>query len=344
MAKYNIKVLGVGGGGSNTIDYLEHSEVKDTNEYSVETYAINTDAQALNVSSAQKKIHIGEASTKGLGAGALPEIGRKAAEESKEKLQQEINAADMVFVAAGMGGGTGTGAAPVVSAIAKEMGILTIGVVTKPFSFEGPSRTQMAIKGIAEMQHATDITIVIPNQKLVQNHRDKFIEDAFELPDDVLKTAIIALLEVLHENNLTSKIDLNDLRTLLKDKGLAVIGLAETKNPEASGLENTYEGILRAIRSDILEISVEGATEFVVQIAADSDTLTMEEYHNVGPFLAQTLNTEITCMTTIKHSDEISGNDRRITVIATGYKDQKEVEPIMKPSFVNETDSLFTGL
>ena len=195
MKNYNIKILGIGGGGSNTVDYIVNSNIFNN----VETYAINTDAQALENSKADKKIHIGEILTKGLGAGAIPTIGKKAAEESVEQILEELRGADIVFIASGMGGGTGTGAAPYIAELSKKLGILTIGIVTKPFTFEGPSRMKMAVEGIKILEKVTDVTIVIPNEKLIEQHYDKYLEEAFKLPDEVLKQAtevIVTLLEI----------------------------------------------------------------------------------------------------------------------------------------------------
>lgn len=340
MSINNIKVMGVGGGGSNTIDYISTSKVQN-----IETYAINTDAQALEHSKAKYKIHIGEVSTKGLGAGALPEIGRKAAEESKENLTKSLIGADIVFVAAGMGGGTGTGAAPYISKIAKDLGILTIGVVTKPFSFEGPSRMKMALDGLKKMQDSTDVTIVIPNEKLVSNHQDKFIEDAFVLPDDVLRTAIIAIIDLLENTSqLLSNVDLNQIKSTLSNKGLAVIGVGESKNTEISGIENTIEALIKAVRSDILEISVQGATEFIVQLAGDADEIAYGEIEKIGQVLANELNTEIGFLATIVHDPSLSGSERKITIIATGYENTDEVNKIVQEPERNSMTDLFNEI
>ncbi len=320
MANYKIKVFGVGGGGSNTVDYIQAKEVEG-----IETYAINTDAQALERSQAQHHIHIGKQLTKGLGAGALPEVGRRAAEETTDELEAAINGADIAFIAAGMGGGTGTGAAPYIAQLAKKKGVLTIGVVTKPFNFEGPSRLKMAIEGIQEIEKNSDITIVIPNQKLVTNHKDKFLEDAFELPDDVLKTSISAIIEVLSSNNaLVEDMDLNFLRSRLENQGLAVIGIDESANQEIQGHENTAEAILRAIRSDMLEISVEGARQFIVLVSGPTQSFNLNDMNVVAETLQSQLGNNITVSQSFMDDQTLPEYGRRAVVIATGYPNNEE--------------------
>ncbi len=340
MAKNNIKVFGVGGGGSNTVDFIAKSGVDG-----IETYAINTDAQALDNSSADHQIHIGEISTKGLGAGALPEVGRRAAEESRNKLEKEILGADIVFVAAGMGGGTGTGAAPYIASLAKNLGVLTIGVVTKPFIFEGPSRMKMALEGLKKMNDSTDVTIVIPNEKLVTNHKDKFIEDAFELPDGVLKTGILAIVDLLQNTSTYgSNVDLNEIKTLLSNKGLAVIGIGESNIENARGIENTANALLKAIRSDILEISLMGSKDFIVQISCDTDSFSLSEEEELIVLLEDELNSELNISTTINDDPSLTGNERRVTIIATGYENTNEVNKILEDNKRSHLNNLFGDL
>ena len=341
MSRYNIKVLGVGGGGSNTIDYIIDSGMEK-----VTTYAVNTDAQALEQSKAQKKIHIGQVSTNGLGAGALPEVGRKAAEESTEELVNELRGADIVFVAAGMGGGTGTGAAPYIASIAKQMGILTIGIVTKPFKFEGPSRMEMAHEGLRQFDNASDITIVIPNEKLVQNHRDKFIEDAFVLPDDILKTAVEAIINVLESvSQFATNVDLNTLKNLLANKGLAVLGTGSSNDEDLTAVENVVQALKNAINSEILEISINGAHEFVILITANLDYLITEELDIAGQFLTNELGYSISVEIPLRHNPDFKEFERDITIIATGYEDKEFVEQITKaPTKAKFDESIFVGI
>lgn len=344
MNRYNIKVIGVGGGGSNTIDYIA-----ETTTSKISSYAINTDAQALQNSKADHAIHIGKVSTKGLGAGALPAVGRAAAEESTEELVKELEGADIVFVSAGMGGGTGTGAAPYIAAIAKQMGILTIGVVTKPFAFEGPSRMKMALEGIKQLENNSDVTIVIPNEKLIINYPDLFMEDAFTLPDNVLKTAIEAIIKVLESvSNFTVNVDLNTLRNLLVDKGLAVMGIGESKDENLTPIENMIEALKNGINSEILEISVHGAQEFVVMLTANTQYMTYEEFDVLGYELERVLGYNANIVTTINDNPEFAAHEKEVTVIATGYDNRDFVEQITqteekkeKPSF---SENIFEGL
>lgn len=312
---YNIKIFGIGGGGSNTTDFIIKSKLKG-----IETYSVNTDAQALENANAQNKIHIGKELTKGLGAGALPEIGRKAAEESHEELMNALKGADIVFIASGMGGGTGTGAAPYIAELSKSLGILTIAVVTKPFAFEGVSRMNMAIDGLKRLETQADVTIVIPNEKLIENHKDKYIEDAFVLPDDILKTAVDSIIRMLDAvSNVGANVDLNTLKAALKDKGLAVMGIGESEASDLTPAENLQEALKKAIDSNILEISIKGATQFIVLIGGNLEYLTPSEAEDVINFLAGKLNYPFRITTTFKDIPEADESFKSITLIATGY-------------------------
>lgn len=341
MAKFNIKVFGVGGGGSNTIDYIQESAVSH-----VTTYAINTDAQALNSSKAQHKIHIGEVSTKGLGAGALPEIGRRAAEESRDTLIKAIDGAHIVFVAAGMGGGTGTGAAPYIASLAKELGILTIVIVTKPFAFEGSSRMAMALEGIHSLEKASDVTVVIPNEKLIANHRDKYIEDAFILPDNVVRTGVEAIVGLLVSvSSYTSNIDLNTLVNRLTDCGLAVLGMGTSCDDQKNELENVAIALTQAINSDILEVSIEGAREFIIQIAGDQTNATLDEQDLPSYLLQDYLGYDIRCTVSTHQDSTLGKNGRRVTMIASNYKEREHVGKIVQPPVSTPiADGMFRGL
>ncbi|MGL4588712.1 MAG: cell division protein FtsZ [Mycoplasmatales bacterium] len=326
MVNYNIKVLGVGGGGSNTVDYMVKSKLKN-----IQSYAINTDSQALEQSKADYHLHIGKTLTKGLGAGALPEIGRAAAEESREEIKEILVDSDIVFIAAGMGGGTGTGAAPVIAEIAKSMGILTIAVVTKPFSFEGPSRLDMALNGISNLESVTDVTIVIPNEKLVQNFRDKFIEEAFELPDEILKKGVETIVTMLDTiNNLDANIDLNTLRNGLRDKGLAVMGIGESNNPELSASQNSIKALENAIDSNILEISIHGAKQIIILIGGNLEYMTYDVITEVRKYLVRELGDDITIVQGLKDEADGDENFKSVTIIATGYADKEFVDKIKK--------------
>ncbi|MGL5020582.1 MAG: cell division protein FtsZ [Mycoplasmatales bacterium] len=324
MARYNIKVLGIGGGGSNTVDFLMSNNIPN-----IQTFAMNTDDQALKQSMADIKIRLGKETTKGLGAGALPEVGRRAAEETREDIEEQLKGAHIVFIAAGMGGGTGTGAAPFISGIAKELGILTIGVVTKPFNFEGPSRMKMALEGLKELENNTDITIVIPNEKLIINHKEKYMEDAFVLPDEVLQTAIVSIVDVLYStSSVSANIDLNDLRTSLMGKGLAVMGIGASNDEELTGLENSQAALKNAIGSEILEISIHGARNFIIMLGSNPATFTFGEMEDLETTLEEELGYKINCVTTLKEEKKFSTFERTVTIIATDYENKEFVEQI----------------
>lgn len=323
MLNFKIKVIGVGGGGSNTTDYIIKSKIKG-----IEAYAVNTDAQALELSTAKHKLHIGKTLTKGLGAGALPEIGREAAVESEQELREAIGDAEIVFIAAGMGGGTGTGAAPYIAEISKSMDKLTIAVVTKPFAFEGKSRMEMALDGIKKLENAADVTIVIPNEKLIANYKDKYIEDAFVLPDDVLKTAVDAVIRMLDSvSTVSSNIDLNTLRRELVKSGLAVMGVGESSSPELTPAENLITALDRAIDSDILEISIIGAKRFIILIGGNIETLTLDEITQVEQRLLDILGYSYTLLSGFKEIPDVDENYKSVTLIATGY-DNTDTEQI----------------
>lgn len=315
-----IKVLGIGGGGSNTTDFIMKSNMKE-----IETYSINTDNQALEQSKADHKIHIGKTLTKGLGAGAIPEIGRSAAEESHDELVEAIDDADIVFVASGMGGGTGTGAAPYIAGLAKELGILTIAIVTKPFSFEGRTRLEKAIEGISKLNDIADITVVIPNQKLIEEHEDKYIEDAFTIPDDVLRIAVESLIRMLDSGaQVGSSIDLNALIATLTDRGLAVMGIGESRNSELSSEENLIEAIEVATTSNILDVSIRGAKQFIVLVGGNINTIMAGEREIVQEQLIDKLGySDFQILVTYRDEKEADEFERSVTLIATGYAGNK---------------------
>ena len=241
-----IKVVGVGGGGNNAVNRMIEVGLK-----AIEFIAINTDKQALKGSNAQNIIQIGEKLTRGLGAGADPEIGKKAAEESRDDIAQAIRGADMVFVTAGMGGGTGTGAAPIVASVARELGILTVAIVTKPFTFEGRKRMVQAEAGIAELKDCSDALVVIPNDKLLEENLG--VIDAFKLADDVLKHGVQGISELIVVPGLIN-LDFADVKRVMKNTGYAHMGVGR-----ASGKNRAEEATRMAINSPLLETSIEGA-------------------------------------------------------------------------------------
>ena len=244
-----IKVIGVGGGGNNAVNRMIREEVKG-----VEFISINTDKQALLSSMAENQIQIGEKLTRGLGAGAKPEVGKKAAEESREQIVGLLDGTDMVFVTAGMGGGTGTGAAPIVAKLAKEMGILTVGVVTKPFGFEGKIRMKNAEEGIKDLKANVDTLITIPNDRLLQIvQKNTSMVDAFSIADNVLKQGIQSISDLIKMPGLIN-LDFADVTSVMKDKGLAHMGIGT-----ASGENRAIEAAKEAIQSPLLETSIRGA-------------------------------------------------------------------------------------
>lgn len=340
MKNYDIKIFGVGGGGSNTVDYIvENTEYKD-----ITTYAVNTDAQALEQSKANKKIHIGKELTNGLGAGAVPTVGKKAAEENINELVEEITGSDIVFIASGMGGGTGTGAGPYIAEVSKRLGVLTIAVVTKPFIFEGPSRMDMALEGIKELERVTDVTIVIPNEKLIENHKDKYIEDAFVLPDEILKTATESIVQILDSvSNVGINFDLNTLKNTLRGQGLAVMGVGESNNQELTEGENLIKALENAIESNILEISISGAKKFIVLVGGDLDYITPGQIDEVTNYLSKLLNYDFRIVTGHKDYPGVGPSYKSITIIATGYEDTNLTNRIVeKKTAIKE--NIFIGL
>lgn len=244
-----IKVIGVGGGGNNAVNRMIEHGVQG-----VEFISVNTDAQALNLAKAETKLQIGTKLTRGLGAGAVPEIGKKAAEESREQIEEALKGSDMVFVTAGMGGGTGTGAAPVIAQIAKEMGALTVGVVTRPFGFEGPKRTKQALTGTEAMKEAVDTLIVIPNDRLLQIvDKNTPMLEAFREADNVLRQGVQGISDLIAVPGLIN-LDFADVKTIMTNRGSALMGIGI-----ATGENRAAEAAKKAISSPLLETSVDGA-------------------------------------------------------------------------------------
>ena len=257
----NIKVIGVGGGGNNVVNRMVKSGTKG-----VEFVAVNTDKQALNVSSATYKIQIGEKLTHGKGAGADPEVGRKAAEESRSQIAKALEDTDMVFISAGMGGGTGTGGAPIVAEVAKEMDILTVGVVTKPFGFEGPRRMRAAEAGIRELRDKVDSLVIIPNERLKYATDQKItFANAFEIADDVLRQAVQSISDLIRDTGFIN-LDFADVTAIMKDAGMAHMGVGR-----AAGKGKAEEAARMAISSPLLETSIDGARGVLINITGSTD-------------------------------------------------------------------------
>jgi cell division protein FtsZ len=303
-----IKVIGVGGGGNNAVNRMISQGLKG-----VEFVAVNTDKQALFLSQANTKIQIGDKLTKGLGAGANPEIGENAAKESKEEIAQAIKGADMVFVTAGMGGGTGTGAAPVVSQIAKEMGILTVGVVTKPFMFEGRRRMQHAERGVETLKNTVDTLVTIPNDRLLQIAEKKTsMVDAFKIADDILRQGVQGISDLIAVPGLVN-LDFADVKTIMFDTGLAHMGIGR-----ASGDKRAEEAAKQAIHSPLLETSIEGAKGVLLNITGGSD-LGLFEVNTAAELVQQSVDPDANIIFGAV-IDENFKDEILITVIATGFE------------------------
>lgn len=307
-----IKVIGVGGGGNNAVNRMIEHGVEG-----VEFIAVNTDAQALNLSKAETKLQIGGKLTRGLGAGANPEIGKKAAEESKEQLEEVLQGADMIFVTAGMGGGTGTGAAPVIAQISKDLGALTVGVVTRPFSFEGRRRSTQAISGIDTLKSSVDTLIVIPNDRLLEIvDKNTPMLEAFREADNVLRQGVQGISDLIAKPGLIN-VDFADVKTIMYDKGSALMGIGV-----ATGENRASEAAKKAISSPLLETSIDGAHGILMNITGGMN-LSLYEVQEAADLVTQSADNEVNVIfgSVINESlkDEII-----VTVIATGFNEIEE--------------------
>ncbi len=303
----DIKVIGVGGGGNNVVNRMVASGTTG-----VEFIAVNTDKQALQVSSASQVIQIGEKLTGGRGAGSNPEVGRKAAEESRSQLSKVLEGTNMVFVTAGMGGGTGTGGAPIVAEVAKEMGILTVGVVTKPFPFEGRRRMQQAEMGIAELKEKVDALVVIPNErlKLVSDQKITFA-NAFEIADDVLRQAVQSISDLISQTGIIN-LDFADVTAVMKDAGLAHMGVGH-----ADGKDKAEAAAMMAISSPLLETSIKGARGVLVNVTGSTD-VALEDVETCATLVQQAAHPDANIIFGAIF-DESLQDEIRVTVIATGF-------------------------
>jgi len=311
----HIKVIGVGGGGNNAVNRMIFAGLKG-----VEFISVNTDSQALQMALANNKIQIGSKLTKGLGAGANPDIGQKAAEESKDDIEQMLRGADMVFVTAGMGGGTGTGAAPVVAAIAKEMGALTVGVVTKPFTFEGRKRMLQADHGIQALKEKVDTLITIPNDRLLQVvEKNTSIVEAFRIADDVLRQGVQGISDLIAVPGLIN-LDFADVKTIMKDTGSALMGIGSSR-----GDNRAVESARAAISSPLLETSIEGARGVLLNITGGA-SLGLFEVNEAAEIIAQAADPEANIIFGAV-VDERMEDEVRVTVIATGFDQKVYVKP-----------------
>lgn len=302
-----IKVIGIGGGGGNAVEYMVREHIEG-----VEFFAVNTDAQALSKTAVSQTIQIGSTITKGLGAGANPEVGRNSAEEDRGAISTTLEGADMVFIAAGMGGGTGTGAAPVVAEVAKEMGVLTVAVVTKPFNFEGKKRMVFADQGITELSKSVDSLIIIPNDKLLKVlGRGISLLDAFGAANDVLKGAVKGIAELITRPGLIN-VDFADVRTVMSEMGYAMMG-----SGVASGDDRAEDAAGIAISSPLLEdIDLSGAKGVLVNITAGFD-LRLDEFETVGNTIRAFASDNATVVIGTSLDTDMN-NELRVTVVATG--------------------------
>lgn len=306
----HIKVIGVGGGGNNAVNRMIEMGMKG-----VEFIAVNTDKQALMNSLAEQKLQIGEKLTKGLGAGANPEIGKKAAEESRDDVCKLLQGADMVFVTSGMGGGTGTGAAPVVAEIAREMGILTVGVVTKPFSFEGKRRWRHADQGIIQLRECVDTLVTIPNDRLLEVVEKKTsIIEAFRLADDILRQGVQGISDLIDESGLVN-CDFADVKTIMFDQGLAHMGIGRS-----SGENRAQEAAKQAIHSPLLETSIKGARGVLINITGSAN-LSLFEVHEAANMISQEADEDANIIFGAVINENMK-DEIQITVIATGFDGQ----------------------
>jgi cell division protein FtsZ len=310
-----IKVIGVGGGGCNAVNRMIASEVSG-----IEFWSINTDAQALNHADAYNCLQVGQKLTRGLGAGGNPAIGQKAAEESRDEISAALEDADLVFITAGMGGGTGTGAAPIVAEVAKEVGALTVGVVTRPFTFEGRRRTSQADEGIAALQSRVDTLIIIPNDKLLSVISEQTpVQEAFRVADDILRQGVQGISDIITIPGLVN-VDFADVRAVMADAGSALMGIGI-----GSGKSRAREAAMTAISSPLLESSIDGARGVVFNITGGSD-LTLHEVNSAAEIIYEAVDPNANIIFGAVIDDRLQG-EVRITVIATGFSPEAQTAP-----------------
>ncbi len=310
-----IRVIGVGGSGCNAINHMINSNVKG-----VEFIAINTDAQDLHHSQAKKKVHIGKNLTRGLGAGGNPDFGKRAAEETQEEVLETLRDSDMVFIAGGMGGGTGTGAAPVIAKLAKEAGALTVGIVTKPFSFEGQQRMRAAEEGIAALKEEVDAIIIIPNDRLLAIvDRDTSVMNAFALCDDVLRQAVEGISDLITTPGIVN-VDFADIKAVMASAGSALMGIGL-----ASGEKRAEEAAQKAINSPLLEVSISGARGVLFAIAGGED-LGMLEIQDAARIITESIDPNARVIFGAFRDEKLKKDEVKVTVIATGFLEEDLVK------------------
>lgn len=329
-----IKVIGIGGSGKNALNHMINSKVKG-----VEFIVMNTDTQDLHNSLAEKKVHLGKNLTKGLGAGMNPEVGKRAAEETKAEIQDVIKGADMVFIACGMGGGTGTGAAPIVAQAAKEQGILTVAVVTKPFSFEGNQRMKLADMGLSELEREVDAILVIPNDRLIAiSGKDVGFKQAFAMCDEVLKQAVEGISELITTPGMIN-VDFADIRAVMHDAGSALMGVGI-----AAGEGRSEKAAMQAINSPLLDLSISGAKGVLFAISGGDD-LTIHEIQEAAKIITESIDKEAKVIFGTIRDEKLKKGEMKVTVIATGFPTdmpkrslfQSSQRPVVEPTVAAST-------
>lgn len=321
-----IKVIGVGGSGGNAVNHMVNQKVKG-----VDFIAVNTDAQDLHNSLAKKRIHIGKNLTKGLGTGMSPDLGRKAIEETKEEVQEAIKGSDMVFISCGLGGGTGSGASPVVANISRESGALTVAVVTKPFFFEGQHRARIANEALAALRQEVDAIIVIPNDRLLNNiSKETTAKNAFAMCDDVLKQAVEGMSDLITTPGIIN-VDFADVKAILKDAGSALMGIGV-----ASGEKRAEEAARIALNSPLLDVSINGARGVLFSIAGNDD-LTMFEIQDAAKIITESMDPDAKVIFGTIKDEKLNKGEVKVTIIASGFPEefQSKVDRSQQsPSFV----------
>jgi len=313
LGSARIKVIGVGGGGTNAVNRMIEASLSG-----VEFLAMNTDVQVLNISQAPRKLQLGENSTRGLGAGGNPEIGRTAAEESKSEIKKMMDGADMVFITAGMGGGTGTGAAPVIAEIAREIGALTVAVVTKPFPFEGPRRMRLAAEGIENLKSRVDTIIIVPNEKLLSvGDRRMTLVEAFKVADDVLRQGVQGISDIITIPGMIN-VDFADVRAIMTGAGPALMGIGM-----ATGDHRAVEAAQNAVSSQLLETSINGATRVLVNVTSGND-LTLAEFNEAAEQIASLCDQRDANIIFGWVPDQMLEGEVRVTVLATGFNARED--------------------
>jgi len=326
-----IKVIGVGGSGGNAISRMISAKIKG-----VDFIAVNTDAQALHHNQATEKLHIGRSLTRGLGAGMNPDLGRAAAEESKKEIEKLLKGSDMVFITCGLGGGTGTGAAPIIAEVAREVGALAVAVVTKPFNFEGAERSRIAEEGLEQLKNKVDTIIVIPNERLLQIiDKQTSLIDAFKTVDNVLRQAVQGISDLITIPGIVN-VDFNDVRAIMKDAGSALMGIGK-----ASGENRAVEAAKAAINSPLLELSIEGAKGVLFNISGGVD-LGMIEINDAAKVITSSIDSDAKVIFGAVVDETLKKGEIKITVIATGFGTENKVSFAKEKPLFDLTEE-FTG-